>query len=547
MSAPTNGESNWGTPLNSYMSGILSTATTALTDIGAHEVAVDPHGDRAYALSLVTPITSGVNSANGYVKLNSSGQVPNNLLPSAGGLSDVYDVSSSTFGAVGNGSTDDTTAIQAALTAAATAGGGEVWIPNGQWAISSTLLIGNNTWLHLSPGATLWRKINAVSGLPPTVLVANFNASTSNTSITGNILVSGGTWDMTTQGTFSTSGVVAIQLANAQFCGIEQTEFIMPQNSPAVQAFGMTSVVFRDNLYTNYAQPTLSLASTTAPAIQLSAASTAELPAGLNGSMYTNAMCNQISLDNQVISEPYGGYATSSGVSYGGYGYLLGSVFPYTTGVFHQNLTVANCIANGLAQNLWQCNEWENVYLSNMFFGVGFNTVNGANIITSTTNYPAGNPNPGYIVSTDNTGLPSIRTTNTMLDLDIEQWTIITTGMMQNGFAETTGGSQGPRAAYRVNMQHRTFDISGDVRLPTGSATYNAVAFFSTGYGSLSYNPLNTKRWPCFPYAQTSYGNVYTGPVRVEWVNGNLQLNGLAGGMNGTNVDISGFGIPMDY
>lgn len=49
------------------------------------------------------------------------------------------------FGAVGNGVVDDTTAIQAAITAAGTAGGGEVYIPTGVYKISATLTIGNGT------------------------------------------------------------------------------------------------------------------------------------------------------------------------------------------------------------------------------------------------------------------------------------------------------------------------------------------------------------------------------------------------------------------
>lgn len=47
----------------------------------------------------------------------------------------VYDVKA--YGAVGDGSTDDTTAIQSALTAAATAGGGQVFLPIGTYIVSN--------------------------------------------------------------------------------------------------------------------------------------------------------------------------------------------------------------------------------------------------------------------------------------------------------------------------------------------------------------------------------------------------------------------------
>ncbi len=50
-------------------------------------------------------------------------------------------VSVKDFGAVGDGSTDDTVAIQAAITAVGTAGGGVVFIPNGTYLLSATLTI----------------------------------------------------------------------------------------------------------------------------------------------------------------------------------------------------------------------------------------------------------------------------------------------------------------------------------------------------------------------------------------------------------------------
>ena len=54
------------------------------------------------------------------------------------------------FGAVGNGLTDDTKAIQAAINAASkTGGGGVVYIPAGHYLISKTLVIQDTTRLVL--------------------------------------------------------------------------------------------------------------------------------------------------------------------------------------------------------------------------------------------------------------------------------------------------------------------------------------------------------------------------------------------------------------
>lgn len=523
-SPPALGSTNWGTPLDTYMASILTEATTALNNISTHEVAVDPHGDRAYALALINPVLTGTNAANGYVKLNASGLIPNDLLPSAGGLSDVYDVSSSVYGAVGNGITDDTVAIQAALNAAATAGGGEVWVPNGTWPISSTLVIGNNTWLHLSPGATFIRKINPTSGLLPSVMFANFSTTTALSSITGNVLISGGVFDATA-GNTQGAGCVVVQLANATFCAVEQVEFVMPQDNTAVQFFGMNSAVVRDVLFSGFT-PTLSPASITSFGVQLAEASSAELPSGLNVSMYSGTNCSQITLQNCVVNAPVGGYASGSGLTYGGYGYLVGSNAP--TSGYHTSLNVTDCAVNGLTTQFWLPTDWQNTVLSNVFCSLGFTATTPS---ITTVN-----------MVKDAYGLPTIRPSNNPLGLDVEQW-VRMSGLI-NDFANNISGVQGPEAYYRLNMQRRTFDISGAIQLPSGSNQYNAITFFV-----MPWVPVNTKRWAAFPYNATGFNTAnFPGPPRVELATtGALTLNGIQGSINSTNCDISGYGIPLDY
>ena len=72
----------------------------------------------------------------------------------------VYNVRNSAYGAVGNGSTDDTTAVQSALTAGA---GKNVFFPPGTYKITSTLAVSANTVLIID-GATL-DFTNASSGV----------------------------------------------------------------------------------------------------------------------------------------------------------------------------------------------------------------------------------------------------------------------------------------------------------------------------------------------------------------------------------------------
>jgi hypothetical protein len=70
---------------------------------------------------------AGMSSASYYATLNNMGSV------------DIYNVKSSTYGAKGDGITDDTIAIQAAINAAYTAGGGEVYFPRGIYIIGGAL------------------------------------------------------------------------------------------------------------------------------------------------------------------------------------------------------------------------------------------------------------------------------------------------------------------------------------------------------------------------------------------------------------------------
>ena len=59
------------------------------------------------------------------------------------------------FGAVGDGTTDDTAALQRALDACAENGGGRVVLPGGRTYLSRSLFLRPNTELHLQRGAVL--------------------------------------------------------------------------------------------------------------------------------------------------------------------------------------------------------------------------------------------------------------------------------------------------------------------------------------------------------------------------------------------------------
>lgn len=95
------------------------------------------------------------------------------------------------FGAVGDGVTDDTVAIQSALTAIHTALGGTVYVPAGSYKLTETLEVGRNTSL-ISEGGV--RFVRHHSG---TMLQNSLGVSSATTGYTGNgnLTVDGGIWD----------------------------------------------------------------------------------------------------------------------------------------------------------------------------------------------------------------------------------------------------------------------------------------------------------------------------------------------------------------
>jgi hypothetical protein len=89
------------------------------------------------------------------------------------------------YGATGDGTTDDTTAVQAAITAAAT--GGTVFFPNGTYKITSALVIaanadavGSPTWqgggIHLLGESSRWSVLKAIGGINLLDYTTNFSS-----------------------------------------------------------------------------------------------------------------------------------------------------------------------------------------------------------------------------------------------------------------------------------------------------------------------------------------------------------------------------------
>ncbi|MEV5677452.1 glycosyl hydrolase family 28-related protein [Streptomyces sp. NPDC052179] len=144
----------------------FGTSRVALTssDVGdrlkKHLETVDPHGDRE---AIFDELGAQKGSAYGLATLNELGQVPASQIPAIAQpprMVDWLNVKASTYGALGDGIADDTTAIQTAINQAGI--GGVVYLPKGVYAISAPLdlpkgviLMGSHSNLMLGPGMSI--------------------------------------------------------------------------------------------------------------------------------------------------------------------------------------------------------------------------------------------------------------------------------------------------------------------------------------------------------------------------------------------------------
>ena len=127
------GDGTWRVPAGGsgggFISGVANTSSVALTVSGGVLTAQVPVG--GINPSRLTA-SSGTPSASTFYRGDGSWQAVG-----GGGLDGVFSVKS--YGALGNGASDDTAAFNAAVSAAAGAGGGIVFVPNGVYGISSTI------------------------------------------------------------------------------------------------------------------------------------------------------------------------------------------------------------------------------------------------------------------------------------------------------------------------------------------------------------------------------------------------------------------------
>jgi hypothetical protein len=120
-------------------------------------------GGRTTVDAVLTTLANSLGTTNGNVLVNGVAQTLSAALSSSAGL--VFNVKSG-YGAIGDGTTDDSGAIQDALNAAAEAGGGIIYFPHGTYLIGTGLVVdadeGKMMFLGEGSGASILRQ--GVSG-----------------------------------------------------------------------------------------------------------------------------------------------------------------------------------------------------------------------------------------------------------------------------------------------------------------------------------------------------------------------------------------------
>jgi hypothetical protein len=307
---PIDGQTPWGDELNTGILEVNTTANNAEIAINNHasNQPADPHGDRAYAQSLVTPITTGVNQPNGFVKLNNSGKILASLVTGAAGgaFTNVYDAVAQ-YGVVLGNSADQSSALQSALTAAGNSGGGVVWVgESGSLSLANYVVIPNNTILYLANGVTLTRIIGSST---PSYLITNVQFGTSNTP-SSNIKIIGGKIDAVGSGL--TTACTPIFIIGATSVDIEEIYVNSVWNNPCIEFNGCSDVRAIGVRLNGTNKSSGSAASV--PAIRINSSNTLTTPSGLASGAYNNNGCYRVVIDGCHVYDKSGTWGPFGGI-----------------------------------------------------------------------------------------------------------------------------------------------------------------------------------------------------------------------------------------
>ena len=364
-SLPFDGQTDWGDILNNYLNVLSAEANSTQVSLQNHagNSPTDPHGDRAYAQSLVAPFTVGLNTPNGLVKLNGSGTIPPALINTSSGIGGIYNCvvdAVTMFGATPNNGVDQSASLQAAMNFVSAAGGGIVYIGPGTFSVSSSIYIGSNTWVMMSQGTVIQR----IPGSPNAPYVFTSIQLTTSGTPANNIMITGGT--VNAVGSFNiSSACTLIELFQGSGHTISDVSFYAPfGNSHAIEVNGTSSVQITNCLFNgvpgNASAPSNSC-------ILVNASNSSTSPSGLNSSLYNGQQCSSILITNSNVQQVPGGS------TYAAFGCLAGSDISSSSSIQPTGITITDCAfiapaTNGpiytnnanWKQSLFSSNQWGN-------------------------------------------------------------------------------------------------------------------------------------------------------------------------------------------
>jgi len=306
-------------------------------------------------------------AVNGVASLGDDGLVPLEQLPSIPST-DTGFLNVRNFGAVGDGSTNDAPAIQAALNAARDAGGGWVIVPAGTYRLATLpLRIYRNTRLTLSPAARFVRATGAT-------MLLNGDSGQNFPGFTGhgNIVIEGGIWDMQATATGLTDSRMCISIGHAERVLIRDLEVRDVPGFHAIE-FNSTKGGTVDNCsFRGYTDPG---GRSLTEAIQIDLAAGSGYFGGFGP--YDFTPCEDI-----VIRGCYFGGSSTPGTLAWARG--IGS-HSSIIGRWHKRIFVANCTFEGTLDAAVRTYAWEDVTVANSVFVGCYMGIQSRTVDTSRT------------------------------------------------------------------------------------------------------------------------------------------------------------------
>lgn len=287
----------------------------------------------------------------GLATLGSDGRVSPEQLP--GQLGGALGYAVTDYGALGDGSNDDSAAIQSVLNLVAdTTPGARVVVPPGTYLLQSELEIRSSVWIELMPGATLKRGNASMQ-----YMIRNFSATYGPTGYTGRgrIRITGGVWDAA--GDTLTGSVTAIIIAHAKGVLIENVTVRNVRDWHAIEINSSQDVIVRGCKGEGFKVATSGRE--ISETIQVDGAFTGGAIPGMAASGYDNTPCDNVLVEG-CSARPYG--------SLGSFGRLVGS-HSYVDNVFHTRIRVIGNYATGLGDYAVRAyNWWDAVVANNTFY-----------------------------------------------------------------------------------------------------------------------------------------------------------------------------------